>query len=239
MAKKHGHHGGAWKVAYADFVTAMMALFLVLWLTAQDEKVKAAIERSFRNPFASLIPASPGILQNKDPQKVDTSKGQHDAASTVELNFLRKVSEELKLDMNELDNSETMKLEMTPDGIRISLFDRARRPVFKKDSPELTAYGDWVLSTVAWGVARFKEFAVELEGHSESRGAVDLGDLDPWELTSARANIARKKLLKHGVRLDQFRKVAGFSDTQPVPGTAPDDESNRRVTVMLRLKTKA
>ncbi len=239
MAKKHGHHGGAWKVAYADFVTAMMALFLVLWLTAQDEKVKAAIERSFRNPFASLVPASPGILQNKDPQKVESSKGTSDAASTVELNFLRKVSEELKLDMNELDNSDTMKMEMTSDGIRISLFDRARRPVFKKDSSDLTVYGEWVLSTVAWGIARFKEFAVELEGHSEARGPVDLGELDLWELTSGRANVARKKLLNHGVRIDQVRKVAGYSDTQPVSGLAPDDESNRRVTVMLRLKTKA
>jgi flagellar motor protein MotB len=63
MAKKgHGHHGGAWKVAYADFVTAMMALFLVLWLVSQDQKIKEAVERSFRNPFASLTKQSTGII---------------------------------------------------------------------------------------------------------------------------------------------------------------------------------
>jgi len=64
--KKHVHHGGAWKVAYADFVTAMMALFLVLWLTSQDQKIKEAIERSFKNPFSSLTKDSTGLIPNKD-----------------------------------------------------------------------------------------------------------------------------------------------------------------------------
>ena len=68
MAKKnrHGHHGGAWKVAYADFVTAMMALFLVLWLTSQDEKIKEAVERSFKNPFATVTKQSTGIVPNNN-----------------------------------------------------------------------------------------------------------------------------------------------------------------------------
>lgn len=238
MAKKHGHHGGAWKVAYADFVTAMMALFLVLWLTAQDEKIKEAIERSFKNPFASLTAGSASILQNKDPQKTPSSKGTADAASSVELNFLRKLSEDLKIQMETADSSDTMKLEMTPDGLRISVFDKSRKPIFKKDSQDLTQYGEWVLSTVSWQVARFKSFSVELEGHTESRDPVDLGDLDLWELTSSRANAARKKLVEHGVSRGQIRKVAGFSDTEPMPGTPVDDEANRRVTIMLRVKTK-
>jgi len=67
MAKKHGgHHGGSWKVAYADFVTAMMALFLTLWLTSQDEKIKEAVQRSFTNPFSSLTKESTGIIPQKD-----------------------------------------------------------------------------------------------------------------------------------------------------------------------------
>ena len=69
MSKKHGgHHGGAWKVAYADFVTAMMALFLVLWLASQDVKIKEAVARSFSNPFASITKESTGVLPNKDTQ---------------------------------------------------------------------------------------------------------------------------------------------------------------------------
>src|SRR3954468_21640810 len=96
MAKKrHAHHGGAWKVAYADFVTAMMALFLVLWLTSQDEKIKEAVERSFRNPFTSVTKESTGIVPNKDSQAVRSKEGNFDSASVNELNMLRRMAEEL------------------------------------------------------------------------------------------------------------------------------------------------
>jgi chemotaxis protein MotB len=131
-----------------------------------------------------------------------------------------------------------MKLETLSDGLKVSVFDRARKPVFKKDSDELTAYGEWVLGTLAWQIQRFPSFYVEIEGHTEAKDAVALGDQDTWELTSSRANVARKKLLLHGVKKDQVRKVAGFSDTDPMPGLAPADEANRRVTVMLRIKQK-
>src|SRR5437868_6450125 len=96
MAKKrHAHHGGAWKVAYADFVTAMMALFLVLWLTSQDEKIKEAVERSFRSPFASVTKESSGIIPNKESQAVRSKDGNFDSASVVELNMLRHLAEEV------------------------------------------------------------------------------------------------------------------------------------------------
>src|SRR5947208_4191576 len=90
-AKHAAHHGGAWKVAYADFVTAMMALFLVLWLSSQDQKIKEAVQRSFRNPFASLTKESTGIVPNKDSQAVKASSGNFDSASAIELNMLRKL----------------------------------------------------------------------------------------------------------------------------------------------------
>src|ERR1700749_1241448 len=97
MARKKAaaHHGGAWKVAYADFVTAMMALFLVLWLTSQDEKIKEAVERSFRNPFSSVTKESTGIVPNKDSQAVKSHDGNFDSASVVELNMLRRMAEEM------------------------------------------------------------------------------------------------------------------------------------------------
>src|ERR1043165_3453076 len=95
MAKKHGHHGGAWKVAYADFVTAMMALFLVLWLTAQDTKIKEAIERAFRNPFSSATKESVGILPNKDVQALQQQKGSFDSVSVLQLELLRRITDDL------------------------------------------------------------------------------------------------------------------------------------------------
>src|SRR3982750_4655878 len=93
--QKHAHHGGAWKVAYADFVTAMMALFLVLWLTSQDEKIKEAVERSFKNPFSSVTKESTGIVPNKDTQALKNNTGNFDSASIIELNMLRKLAEEV------------------------------------------------------------------------------------------------------------------------------------------------
>src|SRR5258706_9598056 len=136
MAKnKHGHHGGAWKVAYADFVTAMMALFLVLWLTSQDEKIKEAVQRSFTNPFSSLTRESVGIIPNKDVTSMARDKsGNFDSSSAVELSMLRRLSEDLIKALQKEDESEnekTSKIEITPEGLRISIFDRSRNPIFK------------------------------------------------------------------------------------------------------------
>src|SRR5215468_7444500 len=91
----HGHHGGAWKVAYADFVTAMMALFLVLWLTAQDEKIKEAIQRAFLHPFASVTKESVGIIPNKNDSLTREQRGNFESASAIDLSMLRRLNEEL------------------------------------------------------------------------------------------------------------------------------------------------
>ncbi len=242
MAKKHGgHHGGSWKVAYADFVTAMMALFMVLWLSSQDEKIKEAIARSFSNPFSTLTKQSTGIIPNKEMQAVKSSQGNFDSASAVELTMLRRLNEDLLASLQkhpELDQDETVKLELTPDGLRISIFDRNRKPVFERDSARFTEYGRWVFSTLAWQVARYPSFRVELEGHTESGFKRVRDDYGPWELTADRANAARRGLLDHGVRPPQIRKVAGYADTRPLAQFDPTDEINRRVALMLKTADK-
>lgn len=241
MAKKgHGHHGGAWKVAYADFVTAMMALFLVLWLVSQDQKIKEAVQRSFRNPFASLTKESTGIIPNKDMQAVSSKEGNFDSASAIELNMLRKLSQDL---LNTLQsNPETpednpLNIEVTPEGLRISVFDRNQKPIFEPDSAEFTPYGKWIFTTLAWQISRFtNSLSVELEGHTEASHDPKSAGFDAWELTANRANAARRKLLEHDVVPRQIRKVSGFADTQPLPNLDAIDESNRRVAVLLKIK---
>src|ERR1700742_3310852 len=94
MSKK-GHHGGAWKVAYADFTTAMMALFIVLWLTSQDQRIKDAVERAFRNPFSSVTKDSVGLIPSKDTQAVRTETGNFDSASAIELTILRRINQDI------------------------------------------------------------------------------------------------------------------------------------------------
>lgn len=241
MAKKgHGHHGGAWKVAYADFVTAMMALFLVLWLTSQDEKIKEAVQRSFTNPFASLTKESVGIIPQKDTPAISQDKsGNFDSSSAVELAMLRRLSEDL---LKAFDKEETpedqkpTKLDLTPEGLRISIFDRSRRPIFKPQSAQFTPYGDWVMSTLAWQISLYASFTVELEGHTESGHKPVREDYGDWEISSDRASAARRKLIEHGVSTGQIRKVAGFGDTVPMPETDPENEANRRITVMLKIR---
>jgi chemotaxis protein MotB len=240
MAKKrHPHHGGAWKVAYADFVTAMMALFLVLWLTSQDQKIKEAVERSFRNPFASLTKESTGIIPNKDTQAVKSSEGNFDSASVVELNMLRKMAEDLMKSLQgnpETPEESPLQLEMTPDGMRINVFDRNRKPIFEPDTAEFTAYGAWIFSTLAWEISRYtNSFSVELEGHTELGRPPRNADYTNWELSADRANAARRKLLSHDVVPSQIRKVAGYAETLPMASLDPHDESNRRVAVLLKL----
>ena len=239
MSKKgHGHHGGAWKVAYADFVTAMMALFLTLWLTAQDEKIKEAVERAFRHPFSSVTKESVGILPNKESTAVKADGGNFDADSAIELKMLRRLNDDLlKILKNDIDEAEeTVKLEMVGEGLRISIFDHARRAIFEPDTAQFTEYGRFVVEILAWQVALYKGFAVEVEGHTEQGFKPPKADYTSWELSSDRANTARRLLVDHGVNPPQIAKVAGYSDTMPMPHYPPTDESNRRVVVMLRLK---
>ncbi len=242
MGKKHAHHGGAWKIAYADFVTAMMALFLVLWLTSQDEKIKEAVQRSFTNPFASLTKESAGIIPQKDVPSMSRDKsGNFDSSAAVELAMLRRLNEELlkaleKEIEDDPDDPKPIKLDMTPEGLRISVFDRSRKPIFKLQSSEFTQYGDWVMSTLAWQISLFSTFNVELEGHTESGRKPIRADYGDWEISAERAVAARRKLIEHGVSDGQIRKVAGFGDTTPMPQTQPDDETNRRISVLLKVR---
>jgi chemotaxis protein MotB len=239
MAKHKHHHGGAWKVAYADFITTMMALFLVLWLTAQDVKIKEAIERSFKNPFSSLTKESVGIIPNQqEAQATHQEKGNYDSPSAVQLELLRRVAEDLaKLLQNNPEDQVAVKLEMTPDGLRINIFDRTRRPIFEPDTTVFTQYGSWVFQTMAWVVARYQSFTVELEGHTEAGTKSLRPDYSQWELSTDRANATRRKLLDYGVAADQIFKISGYGETQPMAGVAPTDEANRRVTVLLRIRS--
>ncbi|HXS68968.1 MAG TPA: flagellar motor protein MotB [Candidatus Polarisedimenticolia bacterium] len=238
MSKKgHGHHGGSWKVAYADFVTAMMALFLCLWLTAQDTKIKDAVERAFRNPFSSVTKESTGIIPNKDASATYKQAGKFDSISAVEMETMRHVSDDLTRllqKQNELESS--VQIDLTPDGLRINIFDRSHKPIFEPGTDKFTDYGAWVFSTLAWEISRYKTFRIELEGHTETSNEEDTQTLGKWDLSTDRANAARRKVVQSGVDAVQICKVSGFADTVPMPDMPPDAEINRRVTVLLKLR---
>ena len=237
MSKKHGHHGGAWKVAYADFVTAMMALFMVLWLTSQDQRIKEAVERAFRNPFSAVTKESVGIIPSKEASASEKQKGDHESVSAVEMQTMRRVSEDLaKLLKQQDEEQNSIQIELTPDGLRINIFDRSHKPIFNPDSDQFTEYGGWVFSTLAWEISRYSTFSIELEGHTESSAQSGREAHGKWELSTERANASRRTLVQNGVGTKQICKVSGYADTVPMPGYANDADVNRRVTVLLKLK---
>jgi chemotaxis protein MotB len=237
--KKHPHHGGAWKVAYADFVTAMMALFMVLWLTSQDTKIKEAVERAFRNPFSAVTRESTGIIPSadKDASASYKQQGNFQSVSAVEMETMRRISDDLsKILQQQEEADKSVQVEVTPEGLKINVFDKSHKPIFEPDSDTFTQYGGWVFSTLAWEISRYKTFKVELEGHTETNTKSGLEGRSKWELSTERANAARRKIIQNGVTAGQVCKVSGYADTEPMPGLPGTAEVNRRVTVLLKLK---
>jgi chemotaxis protein MotB len=235
--KKHDAHGGSWKVAYADFVTAMMALFLCLWLTSQDQKIKDAVERAFRNPFSSVTKESVGIIPNKDASSTFRQQGRFSSISAIEIEAMHHLSEDLAKLFKDQDAAQTsVKIDVTSEGLSINVFDRSQRPIFTPGSAAFTDYGSWVFSTLAWEIARYTHFRIELEGHTETESAAAEEALRKWDLSTERANAARRKISEGGVSDAQICKVSGFADTVPMPDTAATNEVNRRVTVLVKIK---
>jgi chemotaxis protein MotB len=233
MSKRGGHHGGAWKVAYADFVTAMMALFMVLWLAAQDQKIKEAIERAFRHPFMSLTKESSGLMAS---QNDHNGHFENTSQSASQLSMLRRLQQNLAKSLAKSEEKDpSVQLVLTSEGLRINIFDRSRKPVFKAGSADFTDYGSWVVSTLAWQISRYENFSLEIEGHTEQGFLPVRFDYSGWELSADRANSGRRKLVEHGVVPSQIRKVAGFADTVPLPDSQPDDPANRRIALLLRV----
>ena len=253
MKNKQDHHGGSWKVAYADFVTAMMALFLCLWLTSQDQKIKDAVERAFRNPFSSVTKESVGIIPNKDASSTFRQQGRFSSVSAMEIEAMHHLSEDLAKLFKAQDPGQTsVKIDVTSEGLSINVFDRSQKPIFNPGTAEFTEYGGWVFNTLAWEIARYTHFKIELEGHTEKSdespvaGGADAPPLvtrrsslagpGQWELSTERANAARRRIVTGGVSTSQICKVSGFADTVPMPDTLPTDEANRRVTVLIKVK---
>jgi len=247
MARKKAaaHHGGAWKVAYADFVTAMMALFMVLWIVSQDQKVLIATAQYFQNPFRSPMDASSGVMPFNSNKSTNSSGDGADTsrAGQMQMTFLNSVAADFYRLLN-LDQdlaNKAIDVQVTSDGLRITLFDRAKRPIFVGDTADFTPWGRFVMQNLAWNIDRHK-FRVTIDGHTKQRATVPNDspqDYTDWELSSDRANAARRSLVHYAVEPGLIERVTGYADTKPVAGEPPTSEINQRVAMSLTLNAKA
>lgn len=241
MAKKKAaaHHGGAWKVAYADFVTAMMALFMVLWLTSQDKEILIATSRYFQSPFKSPLEAKSGILNFDSSSPSNSTNDKKESASearTIDLQYLNSVAKDVyrMLNLDENLAEKPIDIQVTSDGLRVILYDRTTKPLFADNTSKLTSWGEFVMQSLAWMIDR-NGFNVVIEGHTRRGLTLDQADYTSWELSADRANAARRSLTHYAVDENLIERVTGYADTRPIPLTPPESESNQRVTLSLRM----
>lgn len=232
-SKGHGgHHGGAWKVAYADFVTAMMALFLVLWLVSQaDTKLKEAIASYFRSPgvFDSV---NGGVLAGA--KKVSneptsgTSKDDEQALFSVAQTLQKKFS--TRPEFSKVKDQ--VKVDVTEEGLRIQIIDKADKVSFPSGSAELTGEANAILTEIANGICGLPN-KINIGGHTDSYVFPSTKGYTNWELSADRANAARRVLESVCVKPEQIRRIVGYADTEPMVPDDPFSPANRRISITV------
>jgi chemotaxis protein MotB len=223
-----GHHGGAWKVAYADFVTAMMALFIVLWLMGSSEKVKKAVAGYFQDPKGS------GSLLGT------TMAGNGTAVETVvdpnkqKLEELKKkLEEEIKARKDLEKLSKQIEITITSEGLRIELLEGKNGTFYESGSAHLSPSGQELLALLATELKTLPNQLL-IEGHTDAAQYSSDANYSNWELSADRANAARRLMQADGVRKDQVTQVRGFADQFLRVKSNPFDPSNRRITILVK-----
>ena len=219
-----GHHGGAWKVAYADFVTAMMALFIVLWLTSADEKIKEAVSAYFNNP------TGPGKL---------TGLAAAGLGHAIELpkEDMAKLREKIQQALAQTPNFQNLKdhveITLTADGLRIELLETDAGMFFESGKAVPTESGAELLGRLAEELGKMPN-SMLIEGHTDSKPFASDNGYTNWELSTDRANSARKLMEAHGLRPEQVQQVRGYADRQLRHPEDPEHASNRRISVIVQ-----
>jgi chemotaxis protein MotB len=239
--KKEAHHGGAWKVAFADFMTAMMALFLVLWISSQDQEILIATSQYFQSPFKSPLENTSGVLpfeSNATPRGNDGGSPEKNPVP-IDVNALKALSREFYRLLNVSDNTpdNAIKVEITSDGLRVTIFDRNSQPLFKRDTAEFTEWGKMTMQNLAWLIDH-DQFRVVIEGHTRAGILSTRKDYSDWDLSTDQVQAVRRSLVYYAVDQSRFDRLSGFGSTQPLPNIPPTDDSNQRIVMSLSMKAR-
>jgi chemotaxis protein MotB len=224
-----GHHGGAWKVAYADFVTAMMSLFIVLWLMNSSKPIQEAVGGYFRDPR--------GVAQKKG-----SALGGAGDAAPVKKEDMTKLKEELMKAMKQLTDFEKLKnqieVTITPEGLKIELIEDPNGTFFENGKAKPTPALERLLKVLSVEVGKLPN-PVSIEGHTDSKPFSDSQTYGNWELSTDRANAARRAMETSGLRPNQVVQVRGYADQNLRDPAHPEDASNRRVTLLVQYPNPA
>ena len=218
------HGGGAWKVAYADFVTAMMALFIVLWLMGADEDIKKAIAAFFNNP------SGPGSLKGT----AAAGRGHAIELPKTDMNKLKEKLQEALLKVPSFNNiKDHVEITVTADGLRIELLESESGVFFEQGKPLPSSSGSELLQILAHELGQLPNDLL-IEGHTDAKPYGGDGSYGNWELSTDRANAARRLMQSHGLRPNQVIEVRGFADRQLRHPENPDSAANRRISVIVQ-----
>jgi len=218
--------GGAWKVAYADFVTALMALFIVLWIVNGSQKVRLSVAGYFRDPrgYTRKLGAGPAANAGED-VRVEPRKAED----------LKKMIEQARQMPDYKKLRDNVKLSVT-GGLRIDFLENEQGSFFITGSPSPTSEGEHLLAVLAGEIGKLPNQVV-VEGHSDAlpyRNAVPARAYSNWELSADRANAARRLLHANNVRPEQVVEVRGFANRRLLFPEAPASPRNRRISLIVK-----
>jgi chemotaxis protein MotB len=224
-ARAHaGHHGGAWKVAYADFVTAMMALFIVLWLMNTSDNVRKVIAGYFNDPRGRS--ALTGTDRAGSAENLPlTRENMQQFKERLEKAILQ--TEQFKILSNQIE------ITVTPEGLRIELLESKNGTFFDTGSATLNETGRQFLAMLA-GQLKDVPNNISIEGHTDSQPYANDAAYSNWELSTDRANAARRLMQENGLRRNQVSQVRGYADQHLRLPTNPFDPSNRRISLIVQ-----
>lgn len=219
-----GHHGGAWKVAYADFVTAMMALFIVLWLMNASPEIQKAVSLYFTDPRGFRDLDGTGTIGASEKSLLLKKEDMPELKS--------RLSETLKA-MPQLGSlKDQVDMTVTGDGLRIELIDKEGNSFFESGAKEMTPSAKELVTALAKEIGQLRN-PIVVEGHTDARPYSSSGFYSNWDLSTDRANAARRFMEQHGVRPKQVVQLRGFADRRLRKQEDPLDFSNRRVSIIV------
>jgi len=230
------HHGGAWKVAFADFMTAMFALFLVLWLINQSSDVKSAIAGYFQDPLGRADEFGSSIMKGDGAQAATVRPMPQPDPTDLRRDRLAIVQAQLEQSMKDVPELKDVKsyveMEMTSDGLRINLLENATGVFFQTGVATPSDRGQKVLALIGAKLARLPN-NLRIEGYTDARPFAGGAAYTNWELSADRANAARRILNASGVTEQHVAQIRGMADRELRDPAHPMADSNRRITITV------